>query len=125
MVVPLLHLILHKEDIVRLLNRSRMPIAVEVEAVAGNLLLGVGESRVKTTQQGIHRIERNLPNAEEAQDVVDTIGIEILGHLHEASLPPRIAIFGHLRPIVGREAPILAHHREIIGRSTRRRVHIE
>ena len=125
MVVAGIVLILDEEDVIRHRNRRRVPILVEPEAIGANLLLGEGQGRVEATQEGIDSLQGNLPDAEEAQDVVDAVGIEVLGHLHKACLPPGKAVLGHLLPIVGREAPVLTHHREIIGRSTRRRVHVE
>ena len=40
--------------------------------------------------------------------MVDTEGIEIAGHHAQAGLPPREAVFSHLFPVVGWEAPVLA-----------------
>ena len=40
--------------------------------------------------------------------MVYTEGIEILGHLAHAGLPPSIVVLGHLFPVIGGEAPVLA-----------------
>ena len=50
----------------------------------------------------------NLPDAEEAQDMVDAVGIEIARHHLQAALPPSVAVLGHRLPVVGREAPVLS-----------------
>ena len=67
----------------------------------------------------------NFPNAEEAQHVVDAVGIEVFSHLAETPYPPLAAVLQHLVPVVGREAPVLAFGRERIGRSTGLSVEVE
>ena len=57
--------------------------------------------------------------------MVDTVCIKVLRHLTEACLPPTVAIFCHLLPIVDWEAPILTCYREVIRWSTGRRFHYE
>ena len=73
----------------------------------------------------MHGMHRYLPDAEEAQNVVYTIGVEVLCHLAEAAHPPRIAILLHHIPVVGREAPVLPVDREVIGWGTCLTVHVE
>lgn len=48
--------------------------------------------------------------------MVDAKRIKIIPHLREAPLPPRKTIVRHTRPVVGREAPVLAFRRERIRR---------
>ena len=60
--------------------------------------------------------ERNIPDAEEAKDVVNPESIKIFAHLSKACLPPSVAVLGHLFPVVGRETPVLA----VLGKSIRR-----
>ena len=69
-------------------------------------------------QQTMYRVGRNLPYPEESQHVVDTIGIEILGHLTETTHPPTATVLEHDLPIISRKAPVLAVDRKIIGRRT-------
>ena len=57
--------------------------------------------------------------------MVDTIGIEILCHLTEATYPPLTAVLQHLIPVVGGEAPVLSVSRERIGRSSRLTIQVE
>ncbi len=49
-------------------------------------------------------LEPHLPDAEEAQDVVDAVGVEVLGHVRQAAPPPQVAVFRHLLPGGGRDA---------------------
>ena len=101
-------------------------IRIDPEVVAVAELVGrEGESRVEITEQAMHGIERNLPYAEESEDMVDTVGVEILRHLAEAVLPPLEAILGHSVPVVGREAPVLAQDREVIRWCAGLAVHVE
>lgn len=58
---------------------------------------------------------RYLPDAEEAQDMVDAVGIEIARHHLQAALPPGVAVLGHCLPVVGWEAPVLSFCGEVIG----------
>ena len=63
----------------------------------------------------MYGIARYLPYAEETQDVVDAVGIEILGHLAETRFPPDVSVFLHFVPVVGGQEPVLAQNREVIG----------
>lgn len=76
---------------------------------------GRGELSEKRTR-GL--VGRDLPDAEETQDVVDAIGIEIGGHVAETLSPPQIAVAGHALPIVGGELPVLPFLAECIGRGS-------
>ena len=97
----------------------------EVEAITLNLFGSHGHSRRELSEQTMHTMQRNLPNAEESQHMVYTVGIEVLGHLTEATNPPLIAISSHRIPIVSRESPVLSVHTERIGRCTSLSIHIE
>ena len=50
--------------------------------------------------------------------MVDAIGIEKLSHVLESAYPPGTTVAQHLVPVVRRKAPVLAIHREIVGRCT-------
>ena len=67
----------------------------------------------------------NLPDAEKAQDVVDTVGVEIASHHLQAALPPSVAVLGHCLPVVGRKAPILTLGGEVVGRRAHLLVKVE
>ena len=68
---------------------------------------------------------RNLPDAEKSQNVIDTEGVEIAGHVPKASFPPVVTVFRHGFPIIGREAPVLTVGRKEIRRGTGVAVEIE
>ena len=70
-------------------------------------------------------MQRNVPDAEKAQHMVNAVGIEILSHLLEPSCPPPITILCHSLPIVGGESPVLPVLREIIRWCTRLSIQIE
>ena len=70
-------------------------VVLEVEAVACNFLACHAEGWRELAEYAIHGINRNFPNAEEAQHVVDAVGVEILRHLAEALFPPQAAIGYH------------------------------
>ena len=97
----------------------------EPETVALYLAHRHGERRHKLTQQRRRTIDRYLPDAEEAQHVVDAVGIEILSHLAEAAYPPLVTVETHGIPVVGGESPVLPVARELVGGSARRTVQIE
>ncbi len=60
----------------------------------------------------------NLPDAEEAEDMVYAVGVEIVAHLAQTRLPPGKARLLHLVPVVSGEAPVLAVGAEGIRRCT-------
>ena len=78
--------------------------------------LGEGERGAEMPHQAALFRLGDLPDAEEAQDVVDAESVEVLGHGAQAGLPPGIAVLGHRIPVVGREAPVLAVFREGVRR---------
>ena len=106
-------------------ERTEESVLLEVQAVALNLLAGHAEGWGKLSEQTMHAIHRDFPNTEEAEHVVDAIGIKELRHILEAAGPPLATVLQHLIPVVGRESPILTIHREIIRWSTRLTVQIE
>ena len=57
--------------------------------------------------------------------MVDTVGVEVLCHLAEATYPPLTAVLQHLVPVVGGEAPVLTVGRERIGWGTGLTVQVE
>ena len=73
----------------------------------------------------MNRVDRNLPYTEEAQHVVDAISIKELRHILESASPPLTVVLQHLVPVVGREAPVLTIHREVIRWSSSLSVKIE
>ena len=62
----------------------------------------------------------HLPDAEEAQDVVNAEGVEVASLLLKALLPPAEVLRLHRCPVVGGEAPVLSIGSEVIrGRPCR------
>ena len=56
-----------------------------------------------------------LPDAEEAQDMVDAEGVEVASLLLKALPPPAKVLCLHRCPVVGGEAPVLPIGSEVIG----------
>ena len=69
------------------------------------------------SQQAIDLAGRYLPNAEKAEHMVDSVRVEIPGHMTEPRLPPSVVLMDHRVPIISREAPILS----VAGKVIRRR----
>ena len=69
---------------------------------------------VEITVKTALRPERNLPDTEESEDMVNTECIKVLRHLCKTSLPPCISVLSHPLPIVCRETPVLSVSRECI-----------
>ena len=67
------------------------------------------------SQQSVHARTWNLPDTEESQHVIDAVGIKVLCHLGEPTLPPLVAVLCHCLPVVGWETPVLACGTEGIG----------
>ena len=101
-----------------------LDVEPEVVVVA-QLVGGEGQGRVEVAQQAVHGVHRDLPDAEEAQHVVDAVGVEVLRHLAQTVFPPGKAVLAHLVPVVGGEAPVLAQDGEVIGGSAGLAVHVE
>ena len=94
------------------------------QAESVDLVAAVGHCGVEVPEQTALVRERNLPDAEEAQDVVDAESVEVLGHGAQAGLPPGIVVLRHLLPVIGGETPVLAVPAEEIRRSARARIQI-
>ena len=71
---------------------------------------------VKYAHQSACLRPRYRPDAEESEDVVEPVSVEIFAHLGEPCLPPSVAVLCHLVPVVGRESPILTVVGEVVGR---------
>ena len=96
----------------------------EVVAVS-HFFHAVWQRRIEITQQAVNGIHRDLPDAEETEDMVDAVCVEVFGHLAEARFPPSEAVSVHHFPVVSREAPVLTEDREFVRRSTGLTIHIE
>ena len=70
-------------------------------------------------------MHRDVPDAEKAQHVVNSVGVEVFSHLLETSNPPSIAFLSHCLPIVGGESPVLPVLREVVRRCTCLSIQIE
>ena len=107
-------------------KRGCLKVDIEPEIVVVAQLVGrIRERGIKDTEQTVKGIHRNLPYTEESEHMVDTVSVEILRHLAETRFPPCEAVFAHLLPVVGREAPVLTEHGEIIRRRTRLAIHVK
>ena len=85
----------------------------------------IRKGRIEVSIQSGTALDRNLPDSEKSENMVDPEGVEIFGHLLQAGLPPGIVILGHFLPIVGREAPVLTFLAEVIRRCACGGVQIE
>ena len=105
--------------------RTGEQVFLPMQAISLDLLACQRKRRRELPQQPVHALDGYFPNAEKAQHVVDTIGIEILRHVLETAHPPNAVVGNHRIPVVGGEAPILAVHREVVGWSTSLAVQVE
>ena len=96
-----------------------------VEAHGAHFVGAVRECRGEMAHQAALVTGGNLPNAEESEDMVDAVSVEIFVHLAQPLLPPGKAGLGHLVPVIGRETPVLAVGAEGIRRSPRLHVEVE
>mmetsp|Transcript_6306 Transcript_6306/g.16140 ORF Transcript_6306/g.16140 Transcript_6306/m.16140 type:complete len:726 (-) Transcript_6306:375-2552(-) len=96
-----------------------------VDALPVKLLLRDRQAGGELSEQAPGGRRRHLPDTEEAKDVVNAVGVEILGHGPEARAPPAEAVLAHLTPVVCRKAPILAVLRVVVGGRARLLVHVE
>ena len=80
---------------------------------------GIGECGIEVPGHAAAYAGGNLPDAEEAEDVVDAESVEIARHLLQPRLPPGVVVLGHLLPVIGREAPVLTVAAEVVGRCAR------
>ncbi len=99
-------------------ERCSMTFLIEGDSTGYNLLGSERHGRVKVPQQSTLGIAGYLPNAEEAKQVIDTVGIEVVGHLSKALSKPFVTFCCHGTPIIGRKSPILTIACEGIGWST-------
>ena len=79
-------------------------VFAECQPVAFYLLARHGQGGDELSQQPVYGVHRYLPNAEEAEDVVDAVGIEVFCHFVETFHPPGITVFFHDIPVIGGEA---------------------
>ena len=93
-------------------------VPIEANALCAKVVERVRESRNEMSAESPNILFAHLPDTEETEDVVHTIGIEIVLHLTEAALPPTEVILCHLIPVIGRESPVLSACIEVIGRCT-------
>ena len=107
-------LVVHKEQLV-----------VAMDAIALYLLATQSQGWCKLPHQSRLLGHGNLPDAEESQDMVNAVGVEVLCHLAEAVHPPAAVVLHHLIPVVGGESPVLAVGRERIGWGTGLLTHVE
>mmetsp|Transcript_28978 Transcript_28978/g.94410 ORF Transcript_28978/g.94410 Transcript_28978/m.94410 type:complete len:471 (+) Transcript_28978:2558-3970(+) len=80
---------------------------------------------LEAAQQARNPRHGDGPDAEEAEDVVDAVGLEVKRHVLQTSPPPAEAVSAHGVPVVGGEAPVLANGAEGVGGRTRRAVQLE
>ena len=73
----------------------------------------------------IHRSDRYLPYAEEAENMVYAVRIEEHRHMAQPPYPPHTAVVKHPLPVVRREFPVLSFLRKGVGRCSRLSVEIE
>ena len=106
-------------------KRCGEALLLEVETIAADLVGCHAKCGSELTEQTVYRVDWNLPDAEEAEHVVDTVSIEELRHVLETAYPPLATVFEHLVPVVSREAPILTVDREVIGWRTGLSVEVE
>ena len=98
---------------------------LKLQSVAFYLLWTQAEGGLKLSQQTVDGMDGYLPDAEEAEYVVDAIGIEIFLHVLKPAYPPLATVLQYLVPVVGGEAPVLAVDGEIIGRCSCLTVEVE
>ena len=105
--------------------RRREALFVKRQSILFNLFTREGERGVEVPTESLRVVHGDLPDAEEAQYVVYAEAVEVVGQLLEPLLPPAKAVSLECRPVVGREVPVLAVHREVIRRCTCLTAHIE
>ena len=81
--------------------------------------------RNEIAEDAFDRVRRAAPDAEKSKNVVNAERVEIISHLREPLLPPRETVGGHARPVVSREAPVLALRGEGIRRRAGLQVHVK
>ncbi len=93
--------------------------------VVSQFVRGEGQGGIEGAQQAVYGVHGYFPNAEEAQDVVYAVCIEVFGHFAEACFPPCKSVTVHFFPVVGGESPVLTQNGEVVRRRTGLAVHIE
>ena len=80
---------------------------------------------MEVTQESRVLRSGNFPDTEEAENMVNSEGMEVVRLAGEALTPPAEVIQLHSLPVVGGEAPILPVSSEVIGRSSCRLICVE
>jgi len=62
---------------------------------------------------------RNRPDPEETENMVDPVGVVILGALRQPLLPPAVAVGAEIVPVVYRKAPVLSRRIRAVRRISR------
>ena len=101
---------------------SREEVLTERQSEVFDFPLCHRQRRREMAEESEECFAGNLPDAEEAQYVVDADGVEVLLHPLDAFLEP---IYDVCLPVIGREAPVLSVLREVIRRRARRTVETE
>ena len=120
--------ILSKEIIQEIIHDIRTSLQIDINPeiiIISHFIRSIRQCRVECTQQSMNSILRNLPNAEESQNMVDTIQVKIFRHFTHTVFPPLESVLLHFFPIICRESPILSQHRKIIRWCTCLTIHIE
>ena len=85
-------------------ERTRIELFAERQSEVFYLVNGQRQRGREMAQHSGNGIDRNLPDAEETQYVINAQGVEILLHVAQATTEP----FDEFRtPMIGRESPIL------------------
>ena len=100
-------------------------VFVQLDTHIPQVLQRIWHCRAEVSAQAPDIGLAHLPYTEEAQDMVNTICIEIVLHLRETTTPPLVVVLCHHIPVVRWESPVLTRDREIIRRSTCRGVQVE
>src|SRR5690348_9285815 len=105
-------------------KRLKEALAIKSNSALLEFLSSHRQRRIKKSQNPFHGIDRNAPNPKKAQYMIEPEGIEIIAHLPQPPLPPGETGFGHFRPVVRREAPVLAFFSERIRRRSGLQFHL-
>ena len=89
-------------------ERGSHKVLLEIQAEVLDFFHSHWQCRNELAEQTMYGMRRNFPDAEESEDVVDTVGGEVFGHLAETLLPPQVVVLFHHIPVVGRESPVLS-----------------
>ena len=100
-------------------------VVVEMDPALADLVDMDRHRRIEVTHDALDMLVRHLPDPEEAEDVIDPIGIEVMTELREPRTPPGVVVLLHDLPVVGGKSPVLALHGEGVRRRAGLRVHLE